>query len=331
MVRTSSGSLLAAVERGWGCGADTNSGGGIYRSTDNGISWLKVGTLREYLSVLAQLPDGTLFASTDTGVYRSTDGGAQWKHLGFVGAWGLATSGDGWAFTTVEKVLWRSSDGGVTWSQKTTPWPLGNLLAQRDGEVVAIGDGKVLRSTNRGDSWSTLDSGLSATLAYVYSISSGGPGRYLCCTNIGPFIWKNGAWSSLHGEEFQDAYPENIALSESGYLYASSWQSVVRSSAPVVAVNDDAAPLADDWCLEQNYPNPFNPSTTIRFDVAHPELTVLKVYDLLGREVAVLVNERKSPGSHSVRFDASGLASGVYLYTLRAGSFIQTRKLLLLR
>lgn len=87
--------------------------------------------------------------------------------------------------------------------------------------------------------------------------------------------------------------------------------------------------------LYQNSPNPFNPTTTIRFAIPNGgetlRATSLQVYDLLGREVATLVNEVKEPGEHSVVFDASALASGVYWYQLKAGSFVKSRKLLLLR
>ena len=85
------------------------------------------------------------------------------------------------------------------------------------------------------------------------------------------------------------------------------------------------------FMLAQNYPNPFNPRTTIQFTIANRELTIVKVYDLLGREVTTLVNEVKSPGTYTVEFDGSNLASGVYFYTIRAGEFVQTRRLLLLR
>jgi Secretion system C-terminal sorting domain len=85
------------------------------------------------------------------------------------------------------------------------------------------------------------------------------------------------------------------------------------------------------FSLKQNFPNPFNPVTTIQFSIVNSQYTILKVYDLLGREVAVLVNEKKAPGSYEVSFDATGLASGVYIYRLTAGSFVQTRKMLVLR
>jgi hypothetical protein len=81
--------------------------------------------------------------------------------------------------------------------------------------------------------------------------------------------------------------------------------------------------------LEQNYPNPFNPNTVIGFQLSVASRADLRVYDLLGREVAVLVNSEMSAGHHEVKFDAAGFASGVYLYRLQAGGFVETRKLLL--
>lgn len=83
--------------------------------------------------------------------------------------------------------------------------------------------------------------------------------------------------------------------------------------------------------MQQNYPNSFNPATVVRYQLPVVSDVKLVVYDLLGREVSVLVNERKAPGSYSVMFDAAGLASGVYFYRLTAGEFVQVRKLLMLR
>jgi hypothetical protein len=83
--------------------------------------------------------------------------------------------------------------------------------------------------------------------------------------------------------------------------------------------------------LYQNYPNPFNPTTVISYQLPVVSNVRLGVYDLLGREVSVLVNEKKNAGVHEVKFDASGLSSGVYFYRLTAGTFVQARKLLLLR
>jgi glucuronoarabinoxylan endo-1,4-beta-xylanase len=83
--------------------------------------------------------------------------------------------------------------------------------------------------------------------------------------------------------------------------------------------------------LHQNYPNPFNPSTVIEYQIPTAENVSLKIFDMLGREVATLVNERKSPGTYEVMFDGSRLASGMYFYRLQAGNLVETKKLVLLR
>jgi hypothetical protein len=89
--------------------------------------------------------------------------------------------------------------------------------------------------------------------------------------------------------------------------------------------------LPEKASLSQNYPNPFNPSTNIGYHISKESFVSLRVYDLLGREVAVLVNEVRRPGEYIVKLDARKLSSGVYFYTLRAGSFVQSKKMLLLR
>lgn len=89
--------------------------------------------------------------------------------------------------------------------------------------------------------------------------------------------------------------------------------------------------LPEAFTLGQNYPNPFNPSTTIRYGLPQAQSVRLAVYNPLGQEVAVLAAGVQEPGYHEVHFDGSGLASGVYFYRLQAGSFVQSRRLLLLR
>ncbi|MDD5608287.1 MAG: T9SS type A sorting domain-containing protein [Ignavibacterium sp.] len=86
-----------------------------------------------------------------------------------------------------------------------------------------------------------------------------------------------------------------------------------------------------DYELSANYPNPFNPSTVINYAVKEAGLVRLKVYDILGAEVAELVNETKEAGYHSIEFNASQLPSGVYIYTLQVNSFTSSKKMLLMK
>jgi len=97
------------------------------------------------------------------------------------------------------------------------------------------------------------------------------------------------------------------------------------------SVQSDAIVIPKTLALEQNYPNPFNPTTTISYAIPENSVVTLKVYDLLGREVATLVNEQKKAGNYGVKFDGSQLSSGVYFYQLRSGSLTIVRKMLLLK
>ncbi len=101
------------------------------------------------------------------------------------------------------------------------------------------------------------------------------------------------------------------------------------SGTTTVAVETPTIPAS--FTLSQNYPNPFNPTTTIKYQVASREHIRLTVYDLLGREVAILVDEEKFTGTYEARFNASTLASGTYIYRLQAGHQVLTRKMLLIK
>jgi hypothetical protein len=105
----------------------------------------------------------------------------------------------------------------------------------------------------------------------------------------------------------------------------------IASYAQGVSSVDEHASIPHETALWQNYPNPFNPSTKIKFEIPRASEVSLKVFDVLGREVTVLINERLEAGSYERTFDASGLASGVYFCRLQAGEFVQTKRLLLMR
>ena len=89
--------------------------------------------------------------------------------------------------------------------------------------------------------------------------------------------------------------------------------------------------LPTEFPLRQNFPNPFNPITTIQYSIPNRSNVVLKIYDILGNEVRTLVNEEKEQGVYTINFDANNLASGLYLYRIQAGSFIETIKMILMK
>jgi hypothetical protein len=89
--------------------------------------------------------------------------------------------------------------------------------------------------------------------------------------------------------------------------------------------------VPQQYGLAQNYPNPFNPSTTIKFQMPSKGFVTLKVFDIMGREVATLANGMREAGNYTVQWSAANLSSGVYWYRLTAGTFVQTNKMLLLK
>jgi len=99
----------------------------------------------------------------------------------------------------------------------------------------------------------------------------------------------------------------------------------------VTAVEKNCSSLPSEFRLGQNYPNPFNPTTTINFSIVDPGLVSLKVYNLLGQEVAILVDEELSPGNYNAKFDAGNLSSGIYVYVLKTSNYTASKKMILLK
>jgi hypothetical protein len=116
------------------------------------------------------------------------------------------------------------------------------------------------------------------------------------------------------------------------YAVGMFYYSVLKYSQSIPTdVEEVSSEIPATFKLEQNYPNPFNPSTTISFSIPFSAFTSLKVYDILGNEVASLMSEEKLAGEYNITFDASALTSGVYLYRLNAGNFSAMKKMILLR
>jgi len=152
----------------------------------------------------------------------------------------------------------------------------------------------------------------------------------------GNTYWINNLYSDNNtqvlGSELANFTVTLPAYGSAIYTISTNEETVVLPAIPpIVSVDDELTSVPENYNLSQNYPNPFNPSTMIRYSVTNSELVRIKVYDILGREVTSLVNEIKQPGTYEVQFDASGLASGIYLYRIESGSFIQTKKMILLK
>jgi hypothetical protein len=166
---------------------------------------------------------------------------------------------------------------------------------------------------------------------------------YVCGEHGMIFNSTNGGdtWSTLSVPTTQRLKSICFFDEKKGFAVGDSGTILYTSNGGVTAVDEREDILVMGFTLSQNYPNPFNPSTTITYELPRASQVNLTVYDILGRQVSVLVNERRNAGVHEVKFSAKGgsasggdgatLASGVYFYRLQAGDFVQTRRFLFLK
>ena len=186
--------------------------------------------------------------------------------------------------------------------------------------------GQVLISTNNGSTWSPLEG--------MYTNPGTGsfqpPGQPLYDGTQLTWVKESIDLGDYIGQQVKFRF----LLKSDGYVTEDGWYVDDINLIAYEFVPTDAEPLAANitsYSLEQNYPNPFNPSTEIEFKVPQAGLVSLRVFDLLGKEIVTLINEHKSVGAYKVSFDASRLPSGVYFYTLQAGNFVSTKKMVLLK
>jgi hypothetical protein len=191
-------------------------------------------------------------------------------------------------------------------------------------------DRGIHRSTDGGQSWVHVFNGcdvhvLEWSKPPEDAVFAAGTDGIFCSTDYGAtwLVFNTGMSTRLVSDIQATSSPDTIIAATTDQGIFKLWQFLLE-------IKENLRPPSH-FALEQNYPNPFNPATDIRFQIADVRSVRLAVYDLLGREVAVLVNERKAPGSYDIKFDAAGLASGVYVYRLMAKDFVQSRKMLVMK
>ncbi|MAT56733.1 MAG: hypothetical protein CMF23_02020 [Ignavibacteriae bacterium] len=154
--------------------------------------------------------------------------------------------------------------------------------------------------------------------------------------DINPNFQTTGKWYDFFsGDSFNVSNTQDLINLQPGEFFIYSTKKLPTPEPGILTsihdfnTNDNSVPIV--FNLDQNYPNPFNPTTSIKYSVPSSEHVSLKVFDILGREIAVLVNEQKSAGIYTINFDASDLSSGVYFYRLNSGNNIQIKKMLLVK
>jgi photosystem II stability/assembly factor-like uncharacterized protein len=284
---------------------------------------------------------------------KTSDGGNNWIPFNGAGIFFYVDANNGWSFygsgqngsEPPYKIL-RTTNGGTDWAEQFTDNSAGGYNAMYFSDVNngwIVGDiGKVLKTTDGGANWNIItNSGvnpaerskavffLDANVGWISSKANDiWQTPILQHTTDGGITWVTltTPWGSQTGSNA--IFSIYFVNEQTGWI-TGDWGSIARYYG-TTDLNEDINSL-NQFSLNQNYPNPFNPRTFIQYAIANRQFVTLKVYDILGKEVATLVNEEKPAGSYEVKFDALNYPSGIYFYKLQAGSFIETKKMIFLK
>ena len=227
-----------------------------------------------------------------------------------------------------------STNNGNNFTSLNVKWMKGIIFSYKDSIIYGFNDYKFYHSYNKGLSWDSVQTNIKFTSLEInpdlpnilYGGDSNGVYR---STNYGAswYLYNN----TFTPSKLIIGISKDAGSGDTFYVATTKSVYKVWASFLVNAENQNKS-LPLNFSLSQNYPNPFNPTTTINFKVKSYQVIRLVVYDILGKEVAVLVNEKLHPGEYKTTFDGSGLASGVYFYSLFAdGNLIETKKMLMIK
>ncbi|MBE2216668.1 MAG: T9SS type A sorting domain-containing protein [Ignavibacteria bacterium] len=312
---TVSSIIFSDANSGYACGyTSTPYRPRLIKTVNGGSTWDTIHVIAEISAVtsFSFLNSNTGWVSaayavypmgTNSKIYKTTDGGANWffqridtnashKKISFINEL------TGWAavtaFNTSSSSLIKTTDGGNSWFNLPLSilWGMFQFIDPNTGWAQDV-TGSVFKTTNGGLNWyAQVDIGLAGF------------------ENM-QFINSNTGW-----------------IVGSGGLIAKT-----TNGGELVSVNNVSIEIPQKFSISQNYPNPFNPVTNIKFDISGSSVaqTFLAVYDILGREIAILVNANLKPGSYNVDWDASNFPSGVYFYKLQSGDFVESKKMVLIK
>lgn len=286
----------------------------IYKTSDYGATWQMiqsgvngVSNAQNSLMIIDRNFFGFGMNNGAARIRLTQDNGNSWVNLS-VGIIGSNTCAIAYkedklfgvaATSTSLPYISRTTDGGTTWNAVNVgPGPVGDCKIKwilGSNVVYLMGNnGKISRSLDNGLTWDTM--------------------RTAGVTGLTHFDFIKATENVIYG----------YAVSSDGRVIKLADSVIILTGA-----NKNNNSLPHNYSLSQNYPNPFNPTTVINYQLPHSNNVKLSVFDVLGREVAVLVNEKQEAGNHEVTFDGINYSSGIYFYKISAGSFTETKKMIL--
>jgi ligand-binding sensor domain-containing protein len=333
---TSSTNLFAGTE------------GGIFLSTNDGTSWKIASYSLNTIVFAIAISDTNLFVGNNTGVLLSKDNGTSWTEAitgldnKYVNALAISSASGGSGsiniFAATNGGIFKSTDNGTSWTAtgnelRSFVFALTVSSNGTGGSNLFAGISNVLfLSINDGINWTAMSPGLSNTA--INTLAVYGTTLY-AGTDAGVFVStdKGSNWTDA-STDLTNTYITALAVSGTNLFAGTGGNSVWRRPLAEIATSIEeltGGELPANFKLKQNYPNPFNPSTVISYQIPATTQVSLKVYDIIGNEVAELVNKVQPAGKYEVTFNAADLPSGIYFYQLRTDGFDEVKKMTLLK
>lgn len=318
--------------------------GGMFRSTDNGGTWQRFELENMVVTATGCNSLGHIFGGSFGRIFRSLDNGSTWHVIteNVPTIWCIRQSPTGVMYAGANGAIYNSTDNGATWIQTSwysnEPQEIKNIIFTPQGTIYASGKG-IYKSTNEGMTWTVMP----APDMFVFGLAFTKGGDLYCGTQyygIMRFDPSANVWRPMNnGITNKTVQFNSFVLDSQGYLYAGSEERSVFRTRVTTTEAESFPPAEDGFQLMQNFPNPFNPATTIQYRIGRQKVTdnnqsaktKLRIFDVLGSEIELLVDAFQQPGVYEVKWDASRMPGGIYFCELRAGEFTQTKKLILLK
>jgi len=301
---------------------------GLYYSSNNGNSWipssLNTGTV---LSLMTK--NNSIYAGTNNGILKSTNNGTNWFQTFITNdsVYALTSTGN-YIFAATNNGLRRSSNEGVNWSLVHNIY-IRYMSLTCKGTYVFVGTSNgIYVSPDNGSTWNPSYTGSIP----IYAMTTYG-NNVIAGTNNGVLLTTNNGTNWLNKNQGFSLPPSVKSFFVSNnYIYAGTSYSIWRRLLnDIIYVNLISEYIPSTYKLEQNYPNPFNPTTNIRYQIQKSGTVKISVYDMLGKEIETLVNEKQSPGTYEVSWNGSKYPSGVYYYKINSDDYTETKKMLMIK
>ncbi len=327
---------FADAFNGWAACLDS-----VRRTTDGGITWTGIKESGNLSFAIHFVNSSTgWIGGTSSLLNKTTNGGLNWVQIEFLSSSSITSfsfinANTGWIAGT-NAFLRKTTNGGDNWILQTgtaSGYDYQSIFfIDQDNGWIAGSVGHIIHTTNGGTNWT-----LQTTPPHfenwmsVYFVNSvtgwiaGFNGKILKTTNSGAnwLLLSSGVISQLNSICFSDL--------NTGWVVGDSGKILKTITGGTSEIRQISELVPSKYILSQNYPNPFNPATTISFQLPVAGLVSLKIYDMLGKEVATLVNEKLSAGIFETTFNAIQYSSGVYFYRLTSGGFNEVKRMVMIK